>query len=545
MCTFVKYTFREILPGTGSTQLNCDNLRYVWPKELQARTGRRKKFLIVGMMVVLAISVTWNGASSATTSTSMKLPEKGFIQHNFVVPYEVDESWIRRDMQFEGINKPVDFWMFNAIFPRCTSDSQEACIESVFQRNSGTESWLNLKYERDLIFSRTSRTNAEGQILDYGPFQGRPENLLPQGGSPSVWTSPDGALRVSVGIDGGMRNGLAWNMMARISISGIGWELNEQTEYRLVIRMGRWLSGIQGFLQGHLSNPEIQLIAPLPKGIISIAGSPVKVTEVSAVNKFSELAREMVESLDHGGYEYNQGLKGKDYIKPRDWNESTASQSFDIASDNGYGLYRSPESVMPFRNLEPFFVQDSKKDVVLWRVRTPWAWDKNRACYSADPRGPSFRAVISTNATVYEVELPEIDDENSFKIQIGSPSTDARGKRNTGKYHLAIEEALAKCLWKREVLPTKVELRIFYTDGREEISTLSVSRRNGFLYLSSVGFSYSSPVLRIKLPTQPPVINTSPKITSLNPKSIICKKGKVTKKVAGTKAKCPPGFKRT
>lgn len=489
------------------------------------------------------------------------LPPTGYIQHKFVVPYETGQSWIRRDIRFQGINDPVDFWMFNSIFPVCTNVDQEGCVESVEERVVGTGVWKNLTYVRDLVFPRSTQVNAEGRLIDFGSFEGRPENFLPTGGNPSLWNSSRGLLRVSVGIDGGMRLGTAWNMMARLSISGLDWTLSQETEYRLVLRMGRWLSFVQGYLQGHLANPSIELLNPLPVGRIAIIGTPVVITEVTAINEFKDLSAEMLDSLESGGYEYNMGLKGKSYLKPSQWNSSTPSKSFDIHSDSSSGLYKYPETIMPFEALEKFFVRESMRDVVVWRVRTPWAWDSGRPCFVANSKGPGFRAIISTNATVYAVELPQLEMGDTFKIQVGSPSTDASGKKKTGVYNLVIEEDLAKCLWKRDILPTSVELRIVYTDGRSEVSTLTVDKRNGYLYLSSIGFGYSTPTLVFKLPTQreiPQVIkqdaSTVPEMGTKTTvqeapvksdsilKKKICTKGKKTK-VISAKRTCPKGYR--
>lgn len=489
------------------------------------------------------------------------LPPNGYIRHNFVVPNELDQSWIRRDIRFEGINDPVDFWMFNSIFPACISAAEEACVEGVEERSVGTREWIKLSYSRDLVFQRTTNINAEGRLIDFGPFLGRPENYLPTGGNPSVWNSSRGPLRVSVGIDGGMRFGRAWNMMARLSISGINWNLTQDTEYRLVLRMGRWLSSVQGYLQGHVANPSIEVLDPLPIGRIAITGTPVSVTEVTAVNEFKSISPEMLDSLESGGYEYNLGLKGKTYVKPSQWNDSTPSKSFDIFSDSSSGLYKYPETIMPFQALERFFVRESLRDVVVWRIRTPWAWDSGRPCFESSLKGPGFRAIISTNATVYAVELPQLDQNDSFKIQVGSPSTDASGNRKTGSYNLVIEETLAKCLWKRDILPTSIELSVTYTDGRIEVSTLSVEKRAGFLYLNSVGFGFSAPTLLFKLPKQsevPQVIKqdsstvvevkpnveaqSSPLQVDASIKKKTCKKGKKTKVIPFKRA-CPKGYR--
>jgi hypothetical protein len=73
---------------------------------------------------------------------------------------------------------------------------------------------------------------------------------------------------------------------------------------------------------------------------------------------------------------------------------------------------------------------------------------------------------------------------------------------------------------------------VLSSGGGNQTITTTVNEKNGWLYLSANGFTYSSPVIKVKLNQ------------AKNQKySISCVKGKATKKVTGTKPKCPAGYK--
>jgi hypothetical protein len=60
-----------------------------------------------------------------------------------------------------------------------------------------------------------------------------------------------------------------------------------------------------------------------------------------------------------------------------------------------------------------------------------------------------------------------------------------------------------------------------------------INEKNGWLYLSANGFSYSSPMIKVKLSQ------------AKNQRySIFCVKGKVTKKITAVNPKCPTGYKK-
>jgi hypothetical protein len=75
------------------------------------------------------------------------------------------------------------------------------------------------------------------------------------------------------------------------------------------------------------------------------------------------------------------------------------------------------------------------------------------------------------------------------------------------------------------------------------------------IYFKVAGFTFSTPQIKVKLevpkvePTPTPSTTATPTPTAtLKPaplqKTIVCVKGKVTKKVTGTTPKCPTGYKK-
>ena len=83
------------------------------------------------------------------------------------------------------------------------------------------------------------------------------------------------------------------------------------------------------------------------------------------------------------------------------------------------------------------------------------------------------------------------------------------------------------------------------------MASTTVNEKNGWIYLSANGFTYSAPTVRVKLTqeAEKPAVTPTPSASKAPiavPKllTINCIKGKITKKVSGTKPVCPAGYKR-
>jgi hypothetical protein len=79
------------------------------------------------------------------------------------------------------------------------------------------------------------------------------------------------------------------------------------------------------------------------------------------------------------------------------------------------------------------------------------------------------------------------------------------------------------------------------------VTTQTLKLSSGFYYFNISGFGFSAPTIRVKLAQNPgsstPVLAEG-KASSAKKSTIICLKGKTTKKVTAVNPKCPAGYKK-
>ena len=123
-----------------------------------------------------------------------------------------------------------------------------------------------------------------------------------------------------------------------------------------------------------------------------------------------------------------------------------------------------------------------------------------------------------------------------------------------GTYDLALKSATARCLYGFTNAPVSATIEVQSTDGSTQLATTLLREKDGWLYLSASGFTFSSPTIKVKLtqdalavmapapaPSTPAATVAKP---TVNRVTITCVKGKTTKKVSGTKPVCPSGYKK-
>jgi hypothetical protein len=114
-----------------------------------------------------------------------------------------------------------------------------------------------------------------------------------------------------------------------------------------------------------------------------------------------------------------------------------------------------------------------------------------------------------------------------------------------------VRSETARCYYGFSSAPVEAKVEVVSADNSNQVATVLVNEKDGFIKLQADNFTFSSPTIRIKLaqgaaitpskPVQPVAV----KATKL-PKQITltCIKGKTVKKVVGTSPKCPAGFKK-
>lgn len=170
-----------------------------------------------------------------------------------------------------------------------------------------------------------------------------------------------------------------------------------------------------------------------------------------------------------------------------------------------------------------------------------------------------FQGFVSSNAMTYGTALPKYDG-TTMSYDVASPHYNPGGKDYDadafkGRYDLLLTEAYAKCVWGLKDGVPNVSVEVQKTDGTLDNSvkvTGALNASTGLYEFSAVGFTFSSPKIKIKL-SAPPTKDGTPTVTQTAPaakpakatvKTISCVKGKITKKVTGANPKCPAGFKK-
>ena len=193
----------------------------------------------------------------------------------------------------------------------------------------------------------------------------------------------------------------------------------------------------------------------------------------------------------------------------------------------------------------------------LWTIRS-MNGDGN-PCYSNIDQ---IAGIVQTNATAYISGPPQFNRaENSLDYKVAGPHQLPDGTLNQGSYDLLIKKEVAQCVYGFDKAPTKATVSILSADGKETAQTVVLSENDEWIKLRAAGFTYSAPLLRVKLqqeqqqpaPSQqpaPPAASTTenasaaPSVKPQPPLKVIsCIKGSKAKFVKGTSPKCPKGYK--
>jgi hypothetical protein len=300
----------------------------------------------------------------------------------------------------------------------------------------------------------------------------------------------------------------------------IGWPHPENIKYRLEIRTS---INVSAFMHGRITDPLISIKNTGSTKVISIQASPVKVPVIYAWKKNSELPEALNTYLNTGtnwvggGYYYSDGSGTRDGVALLRGFENYSQQSFDE-----YLLWL------------PAINDKSTGSKSLWVFRTLSNNESNLdnvgKCFSSNQELLGF---VSTNAGVYISAPPTFNTKTqTLDYKVASPHLDENGNENIGSYNLVLRSDRARCLYGFTNAPISATVSVLSSGGGNQTITTTVNEKNGWLYLSANGFTYSSPVIKVKLNQ------------AKNQKySISCVKGQVTKKVTGTKPKCPAGYK--
>lgn len=266
---------------------------------------------------------------------------------------------------------------------------------------------------------------------------------------------------------------------------------------------------LQGWFHGRIYKPQINITNNQSGGqIINIEAEPVTVPTIEKLIPTSQISEDLRKylSLDR------QLSGGGGYLIPG----SSGQDAFDQAK-----LW------LPLTNDKASTSQS------VWTVRTLQFDKENWSIRNCSTSNSQLSGIVTTNSLVYSAGPPAYNQQTqTLDYKLISPHLNADDTEAIGTYDLVLKSDVARCIYGFSNAPVQASISIVGENGENKIATTVINEKNGWLYLSANGFTYSSPMIKVKLSQKK------------NQKySITCIKGKTTKKITGINPKCSKGYK--
>ena len=183
-----------------------------------------------------------------------------------------------------------------------------------------------------------------------------------------------------------------------------------------------------------------------------------------------------------------------------------------------------------------------------WSIRSAGAGNDPNGCFKSNA---GLSGIVSTNSNFFISGPPVYSKENaSLDYKVASPHFLPNGDVFKGVYNLVIKSEVARCIYGFSSAPISASVSVVSADGNSQVATTVLGEKNGWLYLTAAGFTFSSPTVRVML-TQEAVPLPTPEMTTqasskmpVKKVTITCVAGKVKKKITSTNPKCPKGYKK-
>jgi hypothetical protein len=298
-------------------------------------------------------------------------------------------------------------------------------------------------------------------------------------------------------------------------------------------------SKVTGWLHGRTSDTSAEInLASNGDQLIKVSGNASLVPSIYAWFPKSELPASVLNYYQSNPKDL---LSGTSFGQ---WSSDLNSSGSLLKDSLNYTENSFPEALAWYSALK----DKAPMAATQWSVRSANSGQDPKGCFN---NNPLLSGIVSTNSNFFIAGPPVFNQsENSLDYKVASPHYLPNGEVFRGSYNLLIKSDVARCIYGFTAAPVSASVSIVSADGTTEVATTSLGEKNGWLYLSAGGFTFSSPTVRVKL-TQESENSTpsaAPKSTTdsnvMKKVSITCVKGKISKKVTSINPKCPTGYKK-
>ena len=483
------------------------------------------------------------------------------------------------------------YMRYYALLPPCKSLSEVDCIESIYAIVPGSPARIKGVY-RESIPAKVDHA-----------YKADPENGLPQGANSGVWEIPNVkhggntadyvAIVSRVGVV--KREGTKWVATNSGKLYG-GGDFRAAIFPTNIVKDARYKSntakvspkswGGNSVEIGHPSQLPFDVCAIVGDGICAMRQAFPENVKFGMVVRFSKIISGWMHGrIDSPEIDYELtsygtriDMKGEatrvpilaGWASPNEFS-SEAKNKYPYLTNIGSGSYpgSSGEDAMEMVGVWSKVLKDTA-------AAYPSQWifydlgERDIASASACIKSSKTLAgFVTTNSTTYTATPPIYNEQTgTLDYKVASPHFLPDGKVFQGKYNLYIDSKVARCIYKFSDAPISATVSITSADGgQQSVATTVVSEQSGWLHLSAVGFTFSTPTLKVKLTQDPnavavqtPTPNVEPKAPEVKPVAtaqankpiaaspkkvtITCVKGKLIKKISAVSPKCPTGYKK-
>lgn len=323
-----------------------------------------------------------------------------------------------------------------------------------------------------------------------------------------------------------------------LTVCLLPWTLPTNVAFGFTLKLHE---GIAGWLHGRMSEAQ-SVITTATDGdqLLTIQGKPTLVPGIYAwfpKDSYPEPLRKFYSTVDSNNVNASglgwPSLDGKINNGPDGLPYSIMKENF------GYeeGGFKEVLAWISSLSDKATYVQS------VWTVRSMQSGQFERCMKGST----TLSGIVSTNSTMYIGNPPTFDGESqSLDYKVVSPHFLPNGEEFKGSYDLVIKSDVARCIYGFSNAPVSAKISILSADGTTQVATTTFNERDGWMHLVARGFTFSSPIVRVKL-TQEGNSTPAPSATAL-PKAkkltITCIKGKSSKKVIAIKPACPSGWRK-
>ena len=293
--------------------------------------------------------------------------------------------------------------------------------------------------------------------------------------------------------------------------------------FGITIKVGKKLSG---WFHGRIYRPVISTNSGTSGQIIQVDALPVVVPSILKKIPTAEISQELRSYLSQD----RQFSEGSGYMMPGNSGKDAIDQA---------ALWL------------PLVKDTASKSLQYWSFRTLNTRSEGPDVQRCSSTATEISGIVTTNALTYSAGPPSYNkSEGSLDYKVLAPHYTSKGDLAVGTYDLLLKSEVARCIYGFSKAPISGSISIVSESGQNNVATTVINEKNGWLYMSANGFSYSAPTVKIKLSQEAEVVVTPTPTPSASAKpvakavTITCIKGKMTKKVTAAKPKCPTGYKK-